>query len=112
MTCMTTSKVEAEWHAQDLRERLIIAQAEKVKLERHIREVVRHPANRHGLGGRCPAYVDPADAVAALSGEMSSLYYVIRPGMKNRIKPGVLLARWVTAANLVLALQDELDHLE
>lgn len=103
---------EILWEVQDLRERLVLARAEQVKTERLIREIVRDPRNRRGLGGRCPAYVDPADAVAALSGEMSSLYYVIRPGMKNRIKPEVLMRRYESTMAVVESLTEYLTAAE
>ena len=39
---------EVRWSRQDLRERLVLAEAEQVKAERLIREVVKCPPNRAG----------------------------------------------------------------
>lgn len=88
------------WQLQDLRERMILAQAEQVKIERVIREVVRDPLNRAGVGwsakGAIPLYTSPSDALGALRG-MRRLVKLVRPGVKNRVSPDVLLTRWEAA---------------
>jgi hypothetical protein len=104
---------EILWKRQDLRERAILAEAEQVKIERHIREVVRDPRNRLGRygAGFIPLYTDPAGAVEALRG-LTGLAYLIRPGMKNRIKPGVLLEKWEVTANTAAILRSQLARFE
>jgi hypothetical protein len=104
---------EVLWQLQDLREQLIIADGEQVKIERHIREMVREPANRLGRygKGRVPLYADPAKAVQALRG-LGGLPYLVNPRTRNRIKPGFLLERWERAANEAAILRSRLARLE
>jgi len=101
------------WQLQDLREQLIIADGEQVRIERHIREVVREPANRLGRygKGRLPRYTDPAKAVQSLR-ELGGLPYLVNPRTRNRIKPGFLLERWERAANEAAILRSRLARLE
>jgi hypothetical protein len=106
------SAAEIRWIAQDLRERTVLAQAERVKLERHIREIVLYPPNRGGAVPRqAPDCTDPEVAVDQLR-KMSRLAYLARPGLKNRIKPEVLLARWTTVASAAEKLWAEVDEME
>lgn len=109
----TVNRAEILWEVQDLRERAILAEAEQVKIERIIREVVRYPANRLGRygGGAVPLYADPANAVAALRGMAGRLAKVIRPGTKSRMKPEVLLEKWERAANEAAILRARYDDL-
>jgi hypothetical protein len=104
---------EALWQLQDLRERLILAEAEQVKAERRIREVVRHLPNRAGRfgGGRVPLYTNPANAVNALR-ELGGLPWLARPGLRNRVKPQVLLERWERAANETAILRSQVGRME
>jgi hypothetical protein len=103
---------EIRWQLQDLRERLILAQAAQVKLERTIREVVRDPLNRAGMGWRAapPLYADPSDAVGALRG-MQRLVLLVYPGRKNRVKPGILLDQWEAAKKETAGLRSRYDDL-
>ena len=103
---------EVLWELQDLREQLAIARAELVRTERKIREVVREPRNR-GLSARgpVPRYYNPADAVAAL-GRMSGLAYLVVPGMKNRVKPAVLMQQHASRAEAVSALSQQVIDME
>jgi hypothetical protein len=115
MTSMTrvSGAAEALWQLQDLYERLILAEAEQVKVERLIRELVRYRPNRagrYGAGGQVPLYTDPANAVEALRGLMG-LAYLSRPGMKNRVRPQVLLERWEKAANETAVLTGQYNAL-
>jgi hypothetical protein len=86
---------EILWEVQDLRERLLLARAEQVKMERLIREIVRDPRNREMVFGHgfTPFYTWPSEAVADLR-EMSRLVYLIYPTRKNRIKPEVLMRQY------------------
>lgn len=104
---------EARWQLQDLRERLILAEAEQVKVERLIREVVRDPLNRAGMGWRAvtPLYTSPSDALGALRG-MRRLVLVVWPGRKARVKPGILLEQWEGAAKATATLRSQLERLE
>jgi hypothetical protein len=109
----TVSAAKVQWEVQDLREQLVIAQAELVKTERVIREIVRHPRNRAGVfgAGDAPLYTDPARAVDALR-EMGRLAYLVYPGRKNRIKPGVLLRQYEGRITAVVSLEGRLEALE
>lgn len=104
---------QLRWQVQDLREQVILAEAEQVKIERHVREVVRHPVNRGGMRWSAPAplYTDPSDALGALRG-MRRLTKLVRPGMQNRISPDVLIGRWEAAANEAAILRSRLEELE
>jgi hypothetical protein len=111
----TKGIAEVKWQVQDLRERLILAEAEHVKVIRLVREVVRHEPNRwaatHRVSGQIPLFADPADVLAALR-RMGHLAYLARPGVKNRVRPGVLVDRWERTANDVEVLGSQLARLE
>jgi hypothetical protein len=104
---------EVRWQLQDLREQLIIADGEQVKIERSIREVVQDPRNREMVFGHgfAPAYTWPSEAVADLR-EMGRLAYLIYPGRKNRVKPEVLMRQYEDKVAAVEALGDYLAAAE
>lgn len=106
---------EVLWEVQDLRERLVLARAEQVKMERQIREIVRDPRNRatvfHQGHRNIPYYTWPSEAVADLR-EMGRLAYLIYPGRKNRIKPEVLLRMYEDKVAVVRNLEDYLTAAE
>lgn len=106
MNRKTVNLAEVLWKVQDLREQILLAQAEQVKMERVIREVVRDPRNRGGVPGHgcVPRYTDPARAVEALH-KLSRFAYLIYPGWKNRVKPEVLLRRYQDAVSAAVTLR-------
>lgn len=110
-----TNLAEILWEVQDLREQLVLAQAEQVKMERVIREVVRDPRNRaavfHQGHRNIPYYAWPSEAVADLR-EMGRLAYLHLPGRKNRIKPEVLLRRYEDKVAAVESLRERLAREE
>jgi hypothetical protein len=105
------------WEVQNLRDELVLAMAERVKMERILREVVREPANRatvfggSGHGRHMPTYLSMRDVLGDLEA-MRRLAYLILPGRKNRIKPDVLLGRYHDRAAAVQALIARLEALE
>lgn len=110
-----THLAEILWEVQDLREQLVLAQAEQVKMERKIREVVREPRNRAAVFHRghlnIPYYAWPSEAVADLR-EMGRLAYLIYPGRKSRIKPEVLMRQYEDKVAAVESLRERLAREE
>jgi hypothetical protein len=104
---------EVLWQLQDLRERTALAEAEQIKVERLIREVVRHLPNRLGRygGSPPPLYTDPDNAVNALRQMMGRVAWLIKPGTKVRVRPEALLERWDRAANEAAILRSRYDDL-
>jgi hypothetical protein len=109
----TVNTADILWEVQDLREQLVLAQAEQVRMERVIREVVRDPRNREMVFGHfnVPFYTWPSEAVSDLR-EMSRLAYLIYPGRKNRIKPEVLLHQYQNKVAAAYGLRERLAAAE
>jgi hypothetical protein len=104
---------QTPWEVQDLRERLFLARAEQVKLERTIRDVLRDPRNRGTvLPSRAPLYARPADAVGDLRLTVGRMAYLSRPGLRNRTQPEVLLGRYERAVALAASLDGQLAEAE
>lgn len=95
---------------QTLREDLVLVLADRVKMERTVREVVREPANRETVFSRRrrPSYLYLDDVLRDLEA-MRRLAYLVIPGRRNRIRPDVLLRRY---QDKVTAVQDVLARLE
>lgn len=107
------AKQKTPWEVQDLSEQLTLARAEQVKLERMIRDALRDPRNRGTvLPQHAPGYADPADAVRDLRSVVGRMAYLTRPGLKNRVKPEVLLGRYESAVAMAASLDEQLADAE
>lgn len=100
----------AAWELQDLYEQLVLARAAVVKKIREMREVIRDPRNRLSVRP-APFYAQPNDVIAKLIG-LGEMYYLHRPGRRNRIRPPVLLDRYEKALAEVRRLERRIDELE